>query len=51
MTSSTSAVIAFRRTVLAFWRGEALRQRKAEVELHSTLQPDVEAIVGGKSLL
>ena len=37
--------------MLAVWRGEALRLRKAEVELHSALHPDVEAIVGGKSLL
>ena len=50
-TCSAEGLIAFRRTVLAFWRGEALRLRKAEVELHSALHPDVEAIVGGKSLL
>ena len=51
MTTSAAEVACFRSAVLDRWRAEGRKLQGAEAVLHKSLHPDVEIIVGGKSLL
>ena len=51
MTTSTAGVACFRNAVLQHWRVEGRKLQGAEAVLHNSFHPDVEIIVGGKSLL
>ena len=50
-TTSAAEVACFRSSVLEHWRAEGRKLQGAEAVLHSSLHPDVDSAVGGKSLL
>ena len=51
MSSSTSTIVQFRRAAVDRWRAHARSLSPRERELHSSLDPGVEKIMHGKSLL
>ena len=51
MQMSTAELVAYRRAVLAHWRGRAAALEEREADLHARMSPDVRTVMKGKLIL